>query len=67
MNDYDETGMLKGDHPVTICSEYGCNEPVREQIDPDYCPKHCDDALYCQFCGAKRKQDCDCGPIANNN
>lgn len=26
-----------------------------------------DPAPYCQYCGAKRKQDCDCGPIAENN
>jgi hypothetical protein len=26
-----------------------------------------DGAPYCQYCGAKRERDCDCGPIAENN
>lgn len=38
MNEYDENGSLKGDHPLTICNILGCNNPVREWIDPDYCP-----------------------------
>ena len=26
-----------------------------------------DPAPYCQYCGARREQDCHCGPIAENN
>lgn len=26
-----------------------------------------DPSPYCQYCGARRKEDCNCGPIADNN
>jgi hypothetical protein len=26
-----------------------------------------DPSPWCQYCGAKRERDCDCGPIAENN
>lgn len=26
-----------------------------------------DGAPWCQYCGAKRERDCDCGPIASNH
>jgi hypothetical protein len=29
--------------------------------------ENADGSPYCQYCGAKRQRDCDCGPIAANH
>lgn len=30
-------------------------------------PEHDDPTLWCNGCGARAQDDCDCGPIADNN
>jgi BMFP domain-containing protein YqiC len=59
---YTETsGELARTHFVDIAKLEARIRELEAQLDePDGAP-------YCQYCGAKRKKDCDCGPIAENN
>lgn len=51
ITDYHESGCAKHDEPICIVH---C-------IDPD------DPTPWCLGCGARTREQCDCGPIAENN
>jgi hypothetical protein len=39
-----------------------------DEIHDQNCPNHpdYDPTPWCSYCGARRKSDCDCGPLAEN-
>lgn len=60
---------IRGDHANCgmqtwcTCTDTRDGDPMADPMaDPSYDP-----TLWCNGCGARRQQDCDCGPIANND
>jgi hypothetical protein len=47
-----------------------CVTEYREKLGEQWSVKSLDDydpTPWCSWCGAKRRQDCDCGPMAEND
>jgi hypothetical protein len=40
-----------------------------EQVHDQNCPEHSDydPTPWCSYCGARKKSDCHCGPVAEND